>query len=68
MLGHSSGDELRERLVKLLELRSVLARFAPGSSSESVCKLSKLFLLRFSSRGGITGDSGRDGARRTLQI
>lgn len=68
MLDHSSGDELRERLLRLPELWFVLARFVAGSSSKAVCEISALFLLRFSSRGDIAGGSGRAGVRKPSQV
>lgn len=62
MLGHGSGDELREQLVVSFELWSILARFALGSSSESICEGSLLFL--FSRCEGIVCDNGGDGAAK----
>lgn len=62
MLGHGSGDELRELFVASFEPWSILIRFTLGSSSESTCKWS--VLLRFSRREGIVCDDGGDGAAR----
>jgi hypothetical protein len=68
MLGHGSGDELRERLVKSLGVWLVLVRFGFDSSLESACERSVLVLLRFSSRAGVARDNGGDGAVRTSQV